>query len=82
MRKVNRALEIFWLVITILTIGLTIYFYATEGVDSSTNWYFLFPCLAAAMYIVRRSLRKRLEKYDQQPPIQHAQPQPKAKNNK
>ena len=77
MQKMNRFLELFWLVITILTIGLTIYFYATEGANPATNWYFLFPCLAAAMYLVRRGLRKRLEKMGQP-----AQPQPKAKNNK
>jgi hypothetical protein len=61
LEKTNRYLELFWLVITIFSIGLTIFTIVSDGWEYG-KWYFLFPLLALGMYIFRRSFRKRYER--------------------
>ena len=59
-QKINIFLEYFWLVLTIACAFLAGYFIYTEGYDEA-KWHLIFPLLAAMMYIMRRSLRKKLE---------------------
>lgn len=59
--KVNSILEKFWWAMTVVTFLMVLIFCFKEGFD---NWvyYFIIPVLTAFMALMRRFLRKRLEK--------------------
>lgn len=62
MKGLNRALEIFWMIATFVSLGMTLWFISKDGLNDS--WlYFGFPLLAAIMWAFRRSMRKRFEKH-------------------
>ncbi len=61
MERYNRYSEIFWLLVTIVTAVLVIYLCIVEGFEK-TKWTFVVPMLTAAVYIMRRSIRKRFER--------------------
>lgn len=53
-------MEIFWLITAVVTLILAVYIIAQKGFEE--NWLFIFfPFLAAAMYAMRRHLRKKEE---------------------
>jgi hypothetical protein len=67
MEKMNRILEVFWLILTILVSALVIYMIATEGFYKGYNqWLVIFPLLTAAVYLLRRGLRIKFEKARQE----------------
>lgn len=59
-QRINKGLEYFWLLITIASAIMVIYFVINEGYEDS-KWYLLFPLLALAMFVMRRGLRKKFE---------------------
>lgn len=61
--KVHIILEKFWLIIAILTSLLTIYLIFNEGLVAA-KYYLLITGLVWGMFLVRRGIRKRLEKFE------------------
>lgn len=61
MEKMNRFLEIFWLVLAGVTLCMALYLLSVDGYEKS-KFMLMLPLLPAAMWIMRRSLRIRLEK--------------------
>lgn len=59
--KMHRIAERFWLLVVIVTTGITIYWWATEGIYEH-RFAPVVPALALFWYTVRRRLRKRLER--------------------
>lgn len=59
--RVHRIAERFWLGVVIVTTGITIYWWSTEGVEAH-RFAPVVPGIALVWYIVRRKLRKRLER--------------------
>lgn len=59
--KFNRYLEIFWWIVTVITLVLVLVMCFTESFDRWTI-YFLVPALAALMALVRRFMGKKLAK--------------------
>lgn len=78
LEKTNRALEIFWLLITVFAVGLAVYTIVTDGWEYG-KWYIIFPLLAGAMYLFRRMLRKRYDKRRLQPDTQSKKKEKKHK---
>lgn len=61
MGRVSKALEYFWLVITLVALVLSCYLIFTDGF--ARNYiYLFFPCIGAAVWMKNRYLRKRFEK--------------------
>jgi len=59
-KKAAHILEIFWLIIAILSLGAGIHQTYYEGI--SRSWLFLIiTLLALGMYYLRRNLRKKTE---------------------
>lgn len=57
----NRFLEVFWAALAIITAVMAIYLVMTDGYEKN-KFMLMLPLLPAAMWIMRRSLRIRLEK--------------------
>jgi len=58
MNKLNRFLEVFWLIMSVVSIILVVYVYASIGPEG--NWMLmLLPVITIAMYVFRRSMAKR-----------------------
>jgi len=63
MKKMNKFLEYFWLVISIVSLILVVYVYSAIGTEG--NWVLIFlPVIAVGMYVFRRRMSKRLEQKD------------------
>jgi len=60
MKKINRFMEIFWLVVAAATLGLAIWAIANSSLQRSWTWL-LFPVFCVGMYLVRRFMRGKLE---------------------
>jgi c-di-AMP phosphodiesterase-like protein len=63
MKKMNAFLVYFWLILSVISIAIVIYFFATEGIKDNLL-LLLLPVISIAMYVFRRNMRKRLDKYD------------------
>jgi hypothetical protein len=61
MEKMNRFLEMFWAGLTVITAILAIYLLVVDGYEQ-TKFLLMIPFITAAVWIMRRSLRLRLEK--------------------
>lgn len=57
----NRFLEVFWAALAVVTLLMALYLLMTDGYERS-KFMLMIPLLPAAMWIMRRSLRLRLEK--------------------
>jgi c-di-AMP phosphodiesterase-like protein len=63
MKKMNKFLEYFWLVASVLSLILVIYVYSTIGTEG--NWILIFfPVIAIGMYVFRKRMSKKFEKND------------------
>ena len=63
LKKWNRVLEKFWLIIAIATLLLSIVLgFMDDWVWRKVATYFLLSGLAWGIYLIRRGLRKRLDK--------------------
>lgn len=60
MKKLNRAMEQFWLIVTIVATGMAIWMLFNLGWEKGA-WYLLFPGLAGLMWMFRRTMRKRMD---------------------
>jgi hypothetical protein len=62
MKGYNRVMEIFWLSIGILIVLVVTFMGFKEGFDS---WgaYYLFGIMALGTFLLRRYMRKRMEKH-------------------
>jgi membrane protein implicated in regulation of membrane protease activity len=59
--KMNRRLEVFWWVITIILVILIVIMAFVEGWDKWAG-FFLLPVISAILALVRRFMAKRLQK--------------------
>jgi Flp pilus assembly protein TadB len=59
--KVHKMAEKFWLLVAILTSLVTIYWWATEGIEAH-KFAPVVPAIAIVWYFVRRGMRKRIER--------------------
>lgn len=59
--KVNSVLEKFWWVLTAVSFIMVVVFCFMQGWDKWA-FYFIVPVVTAVMAVMRRFLRKRLEK--------------------
>ncbi|CAG5087864.1 hypothetical protein [Parvicella tangerina] len=67
MSKFHLYLERFWLIVaSLLTIAVIVYLFQDGW--NSTKYLFLIVGLAWGMFLFRRGVRKRMEKYAKQPP--------------
>jgi hypothetical protein len=57
-RRTHRILEILWLVVAILGLGAAVHKTVTTGLRESAVFY-LISFIAAAMFMIRRGMRKR-----------------------
>lgn len=64
MKKMNKFLEYFWLVISIISVLLVIYVYTSIGTKDNLI-LILLPVIAVAMYVYRRKISKVLNKKNQ-----------------
>ena len=64
MKKMNKFLEYFWLVISVVSIILVIYVYSTIGTQDNLI-LILLPVISVAMYVYRRRASKILAQRDQ-----------------
>ncbi|HMT30457.1 MAG TPA: hypothetical protein PKD91_14375 [Bacteroidia bacterium] len=60
-----RILEISWLILGIVGIGLGVYNFFTDGLVAAV-WPLLFTFIAGIFYFVRRKQRIAYEKYNKQ----------------
>lgn len=59
--KVHRLAERFWFAVFIVTTLITIYWWATDGIDQH-RFAPVVPGIALLWFLVRRALRKKLER--------------------
>lgn len=61
-RKIFKALENLWLVMSFIAVACCVYFIAIKDQDSAIYFFFVF-LIGAVMYLIRRYQRKRQEKF-------------------
>jgi hypothetical protein len=59
-----RTLEIAWLCITIITLGLAVFQFFREGWESAV-WMLIFTLISVVMFTIRRKQRIRYERKDE-----------------
>ncbi len=59
--RMHRLVERFWLAVVIITTSITVYWWSTDGIYEH-RFAPVVPLLALLWYFVRRSLRKRIER--------------------
>jgi len=59
MNRLNKFLEVFWLIISIVSIVLVVYVYSSIGIEDNLILLF-FPVIAIAMYVFRKRMSKRM----------------------
>lgn len=64
MKKMNKFLEYFWLIISIVSVILVTYVYSAIGTEDNLI-LILLPVISVAMYVYRRKVSKILDKKDQ-----------------
>ncbi|MBS1570456.1 MAG: hypothetical protein JST45_13590 [Bacteroidetes bacterium] len=65
MEKIARFMEMFWLVLAVLTAGWAVYVLLAQGWAIGSTWL-LFPLVCGAMFGYRRFMRGRMERWEQQ----------------
>ncbi|HMN04781.1 MAG TPA: hypothetical protein PKD45_03565 [Flavobacteriales bacterium] len=65
MEKLARIMEIFWLVLAVISGVWAIYVLAVHGWDKGRVWL-LFPAVATAMWGYRRFMRGRMAQWAEQ----------------
>jgi hypothetical protein len=61
MERIARIMELFWLVLGVLSAAWAAYVLAVQGWASGRQWL-LFPCVCIAMWGYRRWMRGRMER--------------------
>lgn len=65
MNKFNLYLERFWFIIIFVVAAFCIYEFIVDGVQIG-KWYLLALLVPIAMWLVRRGVRIRMEKFEQE----------------
>jgi hypothetical protein len=65
MEKIARFMEMFWLVLAVVTAAWAVYVLITHGWATGRTWL-LFPAVCGAMFGYRRFMRGRMEQWEQQ----------------
>lgn len=60
MKMYNKIMEVFWLIMGVVSFAIAIYHVSTLGL-SDAYLYLLIPILPWGMYYLRRSYRKKME---------------------
>jgi len=63
MQRINKFLEIFWLVVSIVSVTLIVYVYSSIGIDDNMILLF-FPVISVGMYVFRRHMSKRYKDHN------------------
>lgn len=63
--KIHIILEKFWFVVALLTTLFTIYLTFKDGFNGA-KFYILITGLVWGMFLVRRGIRKRMDKFENQ----------------
>jgi len=63
--KMNKFLEYFWLVVSIVSLILVVYVFSTIGTEDNLILIFM-PVISVAMYVFRRNLSKKFDKEKQE----------------
>lgn len=58
MNKMNKFLEMFWLVMSFVSVILVVYIYSSIGTDGNLM-LMLLPVITIAMYVFRRKMAQR-----------------------
>ena len=61
--RIHIILEKFWLVVALLATILTIYLIIVDGFEAA-KFYVLIVGLVWGMFLIRRGIRRRLEKFE------------------
>jgi hypothetical protein len=61
MEQFNKIMEYFWLSLTVVSLLICFYFFATQGFKETYS-YLVFPFMTVIMFAFRRSFRKRMER--------------------
>jgi membrane protein implicated in regulation of membrane protease activity len=64
MGRISRILEVFWLLLGIITLIGVVFLVATNGIREFKLW-FLFPVVAFSMYFFRRFMSRKLARMEQ-----------------
>ncbi len=62
MEKIARFMEMFWLMLAVLTAGWAVYLLATRGWAEGKVWL-LFPAVCLAMFGYRRFMRGKMAQW-------------------
>ncbi len=65
MGKVYKFLEVFWLSVAVVSLGLSIYIVSENGFENS-KFYLILPVIAIVIWMMRRRLRKSYERMQSQ----------------
>lgn len=60
-QTINRIMEIFWLSLGVVSLVAVLYLNFNQGFDKYA-FYFVFPAIALFAFMMRRFMRKRVEK--------------------
>lgn len=63
--KMNKFLEYFWLVVSIVSLILVVYVFSTIGTEDNLILIFM-PVISVAMYVFRRNMSKKFDKEKQE----------------
>ena len=58
MQRINKFLEVFWLIVSIVSVLLLVYVYSSIGFEDNLTLLF-FPVISVGMYVFRRKMSKR-----------------------
>ena len=65
MERIARFMELFWLVLAVLTGGWAVYVVITHGWAAGKVWL-LFPAVCLAMFGYRRFMRGKMAQWERQ----------------
>ncbi|HQV38706.1 MAG: hypothetical protein IPO60_17505 [Flavobacteriales bacterium] len=65
MERIARFMEMFWLVLAVLTAGWAAYVLYVHGWEAGKVWL-LFPAVCSAMFGYRRFMRGRMARWTEQ----------------
>ncbi|MCC6839490.1 MAG: hypothetical protein IT230_04960 [Flavobacteriales bacterium] len=62
MERIARFMEVFWLVLAVLSLGWAVYLLAVNGWEQGKVWL-LFPAISTAMWGYRRYMRGKMAQW-------------------
>jgi hypothetical protein len=65
MRRLNKVMEGFWLVLAVCSAAWALGMGVRDGLDEGLRWAW-FPVIAVGMFFYRRFMRRKLEAMDRE----------------